>query len=169
MKAWFVFVSLCAIGLATHLLPHDMGVSTLGMLGMLGAAYLPRAWVALPVCLVVAVSDYLAGGYALQAMAIVYLAHIFASIGVVTVLRHVSAMTVAQAALVSAVIFYLISNLTPMVMGYYDNTLAGWVTCYVNGLPYLLRGVLANLVFGGAAFGIVTFVGRRYAHRIATS
>ena len=43
MKLGLVILCLCILGLATHLVPHEMGVSTLGMLGMLGAAYLPGA------------------------------------------------------------------------------------------------------------------------------
>ena len=120
-------------------------------------------------CIVVAVSDLLAGGYAIPAMSVVYGAHVLATLGTAPCLSRIAPRTIIYAGVLNAVIFFLFSNLTPMLMGYYANTLAGWLACYINALPYLLKGILANLVFGGIAFSLIAVIGRRYAHRFATS
>jgi len=161
-------VGLALLGLATHLVPHDMGVSTVGAIGLLSAAYLPKHLLIVPLLVTIVVADLYSGGYAWQAMTVVYLAHGLAAFAVAPILKRVGFTTVGMAAVVSACVFYLVSNVTPMVMGYYDNTWVGWVSCYINGLPYLLRGILANAIFAGVAFGVIRLLSYRNAHRLAT-
>lgn len=143
------------IGILTHAVPHQFGVSTVGAVGMVAAAYLPRRLMLIPVFLTIFVVDALGGFYALAAMSFVYLGHLLAAFVLPAVLGRISVSRVASAAVLSAFVFYLVSNLTPMAMGYYPPTLDGLVTCYVNGLPYLFKGVLANLGFGGLAFAAI--------------
>ncbi len=166
----FLLLVLSVLGIATHLIPHNMGVSTVGAVGMLCAAFLPLRYLMVPVLVTVAVADVLHGTYGTLAMSFVYLGHIAAAYAAKPALsRRVAPLTVAAAALLSAVAFYLVSNITPMVMQYYPNTLAGWMACYLNGLPYLLRGLIANLVFGGLFFSLTYLVRQKYAHRLSAT
>jgi len=163
---WLIATVLCIVGACSHLLPHPAGISTIGAIGMLGAAYLPRHLLPLPVIVSVATADAILGAYGMPAMALVYLAHIAGAAGVVPLLRKVSALQVGSAAVGSAIVFFLISNAAPMVMEFYPNTLAGWVSCYAAGIPFLLRSIAANLIFGAVAFGSIhglLFVLRRWA------
>ena len=164
-----LLLALSILGVATHLIPHDMGISTVGAVGMLCAAYLPLRYLVVPVLVTVAVADVLNGTYGSLAMSFVYAGHMAAVFAAKPVLGKVSPSMVLVAAGLSAVAFYLVSNVTPMVMQYYPNTLAGWTACYVNGLPYLLRGFIANLVFGGLFFTLIYFVRRQYAHRLTAA
>ncbi|MEM7781565.1 MAG: DUF6580 family putative transport protein [Pseudomonadota bacterium] len=161
----FVALMVMLAGVASHALPHPMGVSTVGAVGMLAAAYLPRKLVIVPVIATVLIVDAINGFYNLLAMSFVYLGHLAAALSVSPVLSSINVRSVALAALVSAVVFYLLSNLTPMAMGYYPNTLEGWITCYVNALPFLLRGILANAIYGGIAFGLIALIGASDARR----
>lgn len=161
-----VALLLTLAGIASHALPHAMGVSTVGAVGMLAAAYLPKRLVLLPVLGTVLVVDAINGFYSLLAMSFVYLGHLAAAYAVTPVLATIKVRSVAVAAIVSAVVFYLLSNLTPMAMGFYPSTFAGWVDCYVNALPFFLRGILANAVFGGLAFGLITLIGASDAGRL---
>ncbi len=165
----FALLGFSALGFFTHLIPHDMGVSTVGAIGMLSAAYLPRHLLGIPVLLTVLLVDATQSFYAISAMSVVYLGHVGAAYSARPVLAKVRPVTVVGAGLMSAVVFYLISNLSPMVMGYYPPTTEGWIACYINGLPFLLRGMLANLVFGGAFFGVVWLIGANRAHRFVTA
>ena len=160
---------LSVVGVLTHSIPHDMGVSTVGAIGMLCAAFLPRAASLVPVLITVAFVDALSGGYGLVAMSFVYVGHVAAAIAVRPVLRSTGPRTVLIAAVVNAVVFYLLSNITPMAMAYYPPTLEGWFTCYVNGLPFLLRGTAANIVFGGVFFGFIWLVAQYGAGRFAAA
>ena len=118
-RSGLIVVGLSVLGIITHLLPHSMGVSTVGAIGMLAAAYLPRFLLLIPVLVTVLVADLMLGGYAWQAMLFVYLAHGLAAFSLVPLLRHVRFVSVVFAGVLSAFIFYLVSNITPMAMGYY--------------------------------------------------
>ena len=154
-KPWFIALTLCVVGAASHLLPHPAGVSTIGAIGLLAAAYLPRHLLPLPVLVSVAAADAIIGAYGTAAMALVYIAHIACAAGVTPLLRKIGPLQVGGAAVVSAIIFYLISNAAPMATGFYPNTLAGWLSCYAAGIPFLLRSIAANLIFGAVAFGSI--------------
>ena len=168
-KTGVLVVFLSALGIFSHLLPHDMGISTVGAIGMLAAAYLPR-WLALiPVVVTVFVSDLYVGFYGLIGMSFVYLAHVLATLAVQSTLKRPRALTVTGAAVLNACVFYAVSNLTPMALEFYPATLSGWLTCYANALPYLMKGILANLAFGGAAFGIIWLVSISSAYRLLTA
>ncbi len=168
-RTGLVLGGISLLGIVTHALPHDMGVSTVGAVSMLAAAYLPGRLLLLPVLATVIAVVILYGSYGLLAMGFVYLAHLCAAGALYALLRSVRPTTVAIAAIVNAIVFYLLSNLTPMAMGFYPPTVDGWITCYINGLPFLLKGIAANLAFGGLFFFIIGFAGERVAHRIATS
>ena len=168
-KTWLIVVGLSLLGILSHLVPHDMGVSTVGAIGMLASAYLTRRLLMWPILATVFVVDAIHGFYALLAMSFVYLAHVLAAFAVKPILGSVTLKAVVGAGIVSAVTFYVVSNLTPIAMGYYPMSLDGWITCYVNGLPFLFRGVLANVVFGAAFFGVIWIVRESFAHRIAAS
>ncbi len=155
LNPWLIALVLCVIGASSHLLPHPAGISTVGAIGMLAAAYLPKHLLPLPVLASVATVDAINGTYHVTAMALVYAAHLLSAAGVAPILRRVQVLHVGGAAIISAVIFYLISNVSPMAMGFYPNTVAGWLACYVAGIPFLLRGIAANLIFGAVAFGSI--------------
>ena len=154
-KPWLIALALCVVGASSHLLPHPAGMSTVGAIGMLAAAYLPRHLVPLPVLVSVATVDVIIGTYGIASMALVYIAHLVSAAGVIPILARVRVLRIGGAAVISAVIFYLISNAAPMAAGYYPNTVAGWISCYAAGIPFLLRGIAANLIFGAVAFGAV--------------
>lgn len=168
-RSLLVLTGLSLLGIITHLVPHDMGVSTVGAISMLAAAFLPRSLRLVPVLATVLLVDAVNGFYVALAMAFVYLGHLAGVLVLGPILASKNARMVALAAIANALVFYLVSNITPMAMGFYPATLEGWINCYVNGLPFLLRGVLANLVFGGVAFGSVWLVGEIRAHRLVTT
>ena len=162
-------LGLTLAGAASHALPHPMGVSTVGALGMLTAAYLPRRYALVPVSLTALLVDAYNGFYSLLAMSFVYIGHLAATLAVRPVLSSVGVRSVAVAAVVSAFVFYALSNLTPMAMGYYPNTFAGWIACYTNALPFLFKSIVANAIYGGLAFGLVALIGANHAHRLAAA
>jgi hypothetical protein len=166
IRNWLILFALTFVGVVTHLAPHDMGVSTVGALSMLAAAYLPRHLLLVPVFITVVAADLFVGPYGWAAMGFVYLAYLAAAFVIAPGLGVVKPRTVLGAAALNAVVFYLVSNISQAML-FYPATFEGWITCYVNGLPFLGRGILANIVFGSLAFGIIHLVSQFYAHRIA--
>lgn len=161
--------ALSLLGAATHLVPHDMGISTVGAVSMLAAAYLPRSLTLVPVLVTLLAYDLLNGFYGALGMSFVYLAHLAAALAVRPLLRRTRPGNLALASVANATVFYLVSNITPMALAFYPATLDGWIACYVAGLPFLLKGILANLAFGGAAFGAIWLVREYRANRLAAA
>lgn len=159
LKDGLLAASLALAGILSHALPHPMGVSTVGAIGMVAAAYMSRRLMLVPVLATVLLIDGMNGFYSALAMGFVYAGHLLAALAVRPVLHRIGITPVVLAAFASAVMFYLVSNITPMAMGFYPNTLEGWIACYTNGLPFLLKGIFANVIFGGAAFGIIALTG----------
>lgn len=151
-----VLLALSALGVISHLVPHSAGISTVGAIGMMAAALLPRHLLPIPVLLTVVSFDLINGTYQIAAMAFVYVAHLAAAWSLTPVLspakKKISVPIFGCAAVLSAVIFYIVSNATPIALGFYPNTLEGWMTCYMAGLPFLLKGILANIIFGSIGF-----------------
>lgn len=154
-KHLLILCSLTILGLGSHLLPHPVGFTTVGAISMMAAAYLPRHLMLVPILIVVIVADILTGFYSLVAMCIVYAAHLAALTAVSPVLSRLSGSSVAGSAVINAVVFFLISNLSPLYSGYYPMSVEGITLCYTNAIPFLARRVLANLIFGGIAFGAI--------------
>lgn len=169
LKNGFLAASLALAGVLSHALPHPMGVSTVGAVGMVAAAYLPRHLMLVPVLATLLAIDSINGFYGLLAMSFVYAGHLLAAVAVQPVLRKIGVTSVGLAAIGSSLVFYLVSNLTPIAMGFYPNTAEGWIACYAAGLPFLLKGMLANAVYGGAAFGVVALTGAFDADRISAA
>lgn len=164
-----LIVALTFVGVVTHSVPHEWGFSTVGALSLVAARYVSGVWLLVPVLATVLFIDALAGFYALPALVVVYLAYAAAAYAVVPLMSRLAPGRFALAALAQALAFYVVSNVAPMVMGYYPATAEGWLTCYLNGLPFLLKGVAANLIFGGLTFVAVEFYrSSRYAHRLAS-
>ncbi len=151
-----ILLVLVALGVVSHLVPHTAGISTVGAIGMMSALLLPRHLIAIPVLLTIVVFDLIHGTYQIAAMAFVYVAHLAAAWSLTPVLspesKKLSLPKFGSEAVLSAVVFYAVSNATPIALGFYPNTLEGWMTCYMAGLPFLLKGILANVIFGGIGF-----------------
>lgn len=154
-RTWFVLAALCMLGISTHLLPHPYGFTTVGALGMLAAAYLPKTFMPVPVLVTVLAADVLIGGYAMISMILVYAAHVAATLSVWWLGKSQSVRFVVGASVANAIVFYLISNLAPLSSGFYPATLEGVLLCYTMALPYLAKAIASNLIFGGLAFGTV--------------
>ncbi|MEE8439659.1 MAG: hypothetical protein V3S07_08720, partial [Micropepsaceae bacterium] len=76
IRNWLILAGLTCLGLVTHLVPHSMGVSTLGALSMLAAAYLPRHLLLIPIFITVVAADLMVGPFGWAAMGFVYLGYI---------------------------------------------------------------------------------------------
>lgn len=169
IKNLLVLVLLSGFGFLTHITPHAMGFSTVGAVSLLAVAYLPWRLCFIPPLVTLSVYDYVHGGYGFAAMSFVYLAHIAAAYSVYPILKRIAVTPIVTASAVNAVVFYLISNITPMALNFYPNSVDGWLLCYSNGLPFLLKGLLANLLFAGIVFSIILMTKKLYAHRFATA
>jgi hypothetical protein len=67
---------------------------------------------------------------------------------------------VASAAVVSSLVFYIVSNFGVWLMGWYPRTLGGLLDCYIMAVPFLRNFTLATLIYAGVFFGLYELIAR---------
>jgi len=88
---------------------------------------------------------------------------------------RVKPLYVAGAAVGSALSFFLVSNFGVWASGYvgYPKTFGGLMAAYAAAIPFFEKGILSDLVFSGAFFGIPAliahFSGSTAAHKDAAA
>ena len=89
--------------------------------------------------------------------------------------NHKSVTAVASLTLLSAVVFFVVTNFAMWLIGIetwragevnplktaYAPTLAGFLDCYVQALPFFHWTLLGNIVYGGVLFGGFALAERR--------
>ena len=86
-------------------------------------------------------------------------------------LKKVEIKNLILSSLLASVTFFLISNFGTWVSGLmpYSKDFAGLISCYAAGLPFLKTGLLGDLFYCGAMFGLFELVQSRVpALRIST-
>ena len=145
---------LLALVTTLHLIPHPFGVSPIGGTALYAGAYgsLRIAWL-IPL-IPLFVGDLFGGFYDLTVMGFVYLGFALSALVGRLLLSHRRNMRRYVLAVVAgAVVFYLVSNFSIWLVGMYPSTVAGLISCYVDGLPYLGTAIIADAVYCALLFG----------------
>mgnify|MGYP001824530623 FL=1 len=156
------------IALATliHLLPHPFGVSSIGATALYAGANGTRyIWLAPLIPLTLAalifgfyeplVMVFVFGGFALSSFA-----------GKWFLQRKRNYARFGGAVATGAIVFYVASNFGIWLAGYYPQTTAGLVQCYINGLPFLGQSMLADAAFSFILFGAHSALERRQTEAV---
>ena len=132
----------------TRLLPHPFNFTPIGAIALFGGAYFSRKYLAFLIPLAaMLLSDALIGFHG--TMWAVYLSFVLiVGIGM-GALQKVTLGRVAGSAVVSSVLFFLITNFAVWYTsaGFYPPTLAGLGACYLAGLQFYQQDFFGNLFF----------------------
>ena len=163
--------AIILIAALSRLLPHPFNFTPIGAIALFGGAQFSRKYLAFLVPLAaMLVSDLLIGFHG--TMWAVYLAFILTVAIGMGFLRKITAGRVFGSALVSSVLFFLITNFAVWYgsSGFYPQTLAGLGACYAAGLQFyqqtffgnlFLNTVMGDLFFSGLLFGTYELIKRR--------
>lgn len=146
-----------AAGLA-RILPHTANLTPVGGLGLYaGARVRPPAALLTPI-LAVLIGDLVAGTWAGPIVAAgVYVGLLGGPLAGRWLLdRRVAPGRFAAAVVAAALWFFLASNFAMWLSGIgdYAPTPAGLAECYLAGLPYLVRSMLADAAFAALLFAV---------------
>ena len=143
-----------------RLLEHPYNVTPIGAFALFCGAYFTdrRLWL-LPLAALL-IGDVVTGFYAAMVMVFVYGGFALSSlVGRYLPGQERSPIRTVGGVLLAALAFYLVSNVG-MWLYAYPLTAAGLLACWIDGLPYLLRSVVGDLIYAGLMFGIVEWHGR---------
>jgi len=146
---------LIALAILGRLLPHPDNITPLTAIGLFAGAYLDkRLFLIVPITAAL-ISDLLGPGfYNLTIMLFVYIGFgLSALLSRALLFGNGKLSRLPATVLLSALCFYLVSNLGAWWV-YYEHSLSGLISCYVNGLPYLGRSLAGDLSYALAFFGM---------------
>lgn len=149
-----VMIVLAAL---SRILPHPFNFTPIEAMALFGGAYFANRWLSLAVpLLAMLLADFFLGFH--SGMPVIYSTILLISILGFALRGKVTALRVAGFGLVSATLFFLVTNFAVWLEGsMYPMNASGLLSCYIAGIPFFhwqLAGVATYciLLFGGFAF-----------------
>jgi len=165
---FFALLGITLSAAAMRLLPHPPNMIPIAAMALFGGAYFTNRRTAFLVPLAAMYLSDLALGFFIYDfgwfhgfMPFVYAGFIVTVCLGLLIRRWLSPWTVAGAALISSVLFFVITNFGVwLVSGLYPKTATGLVSCYVAAIPFF-----RNALVGNAFYTLVLFGGFALAQR----
>ncbi len=153
---------------ATRLMPHPPNMTAIGAMGLFGAAYLNKKYLAFLVPFIALWITDLAINNILYAQFydhFVLMGSVWTYIGFGAIVlfgmgwfKKINWKTVVGGSLSASAIFFFISNFGVWASGtMYPMNFAGLGACFSAGLPFLLNTVVGDLFFCGVLFGVYEY------------
>jgi len=149
----FALLSAILVAAVLRLVPHPPNFTPIGAMALFSGAYLGRRGLAFAAPLgAMALSDAVLGFY--SGFWITYVAVALIVVVGWLALSRVSVLRVGGAAIVSSVLFFLVSNFgTWSSSGMYPHTFAGLSACYVAAIPFFQNTIAGDLFYATLLFG----------------
>ena len=163
-----VLIGFIVAAALSRLIPHPPNLTPVGAMALFGGAYFGSRATAIAVPLTaMLLSDLVLAathGWALGWMTVVIYGCIAVSVWLGIRLRsRVNVSTVATNSLLSALIFFIVTNLAVWAHGsFYPMDLSGLLACYVAALPFFGNTLAGYAVYGLTLFGGFAFLQRRF-------
>jgi hypothetical protein len=148
-----VLLSMIVGAAAMRLLPHPANVTPIAALALFGgASFSDRRLAFIAPLTALLLSDLLLGLY--RGMEYQYASFALTVCLGLMLRKRRSAVSVAAAAIASALIFFVVSDFGVWLTSpLYPKTLAGLMTCYVAAIPFLRNMVLGDFFYAALLFG----------------
>jgi len=142
---------LIAFGFMLRLIPHVPNMVPVAAIAIFAGAYLNKKIVPWVPLAIMVISDLIIGLHGV----IFYTWGAFILIGYMGMFlrtRRTPARIFSMGVL-SALVFFVITNFG-VALAWYPHTAAGFVSCYVNALPFLRNTLVSNVLFSFVFFGV---------------
>jgi hypothetical protein len=170
-----VLVAMIVVSAFSRLVPHMPNFSSLGAIGLFGAAYFSKKWQAffVPIAAtwlsdlfinnVVYVKYYPTFSWFYPGFYWQYGSYLLIVIAGLLILKTVNTKTILTGVLASTVIFFLVSNFGCWLGNIaYPQNFNGLLQCYVAGVPFLKGTFLSDLVYSIILFGGFSWVQNQF-------
>jgi hypothetical protein len=158
-----MFYLLILVAAASRFLPHPPNVACVGAIGLFAGCYLSGRRAYLVPLAILLLSDVIGQFFSVAGMGFyqpITMAMVYAgAMAAVPVGRWIGRgnrllLGVPVGSLVASTLFFVLSNLGVWFAGWYQLSLSGLVTCYVNAIPFYGYTVAGDLVFSALLFGV---------------
>jgi hypothetical protein len=173
MKVKLAFF-LIILATLSRFLPFPPNFSPIAAIGLFGAAYFGKKWMALALPLAALfLSDLVLNNvvYAQYFKSFAWVTSLWLYVGFAAVIavgmlqlreQKISALKVLGASLTASLLFFLISNFSVWLeSGMYPKTAEGLVACFTAAIPFFGNTMMGDLFFSGVMFGTYEYVTRK--------
>ena len=153
----FLFITT---GVILRLIDHLPNFTPIAAIALFGAVYLPRRLAFIIPIAAMLISDIFIGFYAPSLMAVVYGSFLLTVILGLWLEQHKNWPNILASSLGAAVLFFITTNLAVWALTpWYAKTLTGLIQCYYLALPFFRNGLMGDLFYTVAFFGLYQAVG----------
>jgi hypothetical protein len=160
---FWLALALVIAGIVLRVLPHPWNFAPIGAIALFAGARFERRSFAIAIPLVaMLIGDAFIGFHSL--MPVIYATYaLIAVIGMLLRDRRASIPAVGGCALLSATIFYIVTNFAVWAMGTtYAKSVAGLMACYIAAIPFFGNTLASDLLYSALFFGIFALSERTF-------
>lgn len=143
-------------GVVARLLPHLPNFTPIAATALFGGVYLKKRYALIIPLAAMFISDIFIGFHSM--MPYVYGSFVLTGLIGMYLRTHKNVQNVSAAALVSSILFFLITNFGVWAGGMYTRDLSGLWQSYVMAIPFFKNTLLGDLFYTGAFFGAYELV-----------
>jgi hypothetical protein len=148
-----IIFALIVIAMLIRLLPHPQNFTPIAAIALFSGALLGKKWYAFILPMVIMLlSDIVLGFH--STMWAVYLSFALVIVLGMFLCRTMRFTHVFFTALLSSILFFVITNFACFMHGWYGYTTTGLLTCYQMAIPFFKMELLSTMVYAVAFWGI---------------
>jgi hypothetical protein len=151
-------IMLVLAGILLRFAPHAPNFTPVAAIALFGGVYLNKKYSLIVPLALMMVSDIFLGMH--NVVLFTWGGFILTAFLGMWVKNNKTISRTLSASILSAVVFYLVSNFGVWLMGWYPLTLSGLVDCYVLALPFLRTFAVATIVYSAVFFGAYELIAR---------
>lgn len=156
---FFVALLFILVGISLRLIPHAPNFAPIAAIALFGGVYFSKKIALVLPVLAMLISDAFIGFYDFKIMAAVYGSFLLSVVLGFWLKNHKKWHTVAGAAILSSVLFFLITNFAVWAFSpWYAKTFSGIIQSYVMALPFFRNSLLGDLFYTSVFFGAYEIV-----------
>ena len=165
-------IGLILTGILLRFAPHAPNFTAIGAIALFSGAYLNKKYAyVVPLALMI-ISDIFLGFH--NVVIFTWGGFILITLLGAWLKKKRSVARTLLFSLISAALFYIISNFGVWLMGWYPRNLDGLIKCYIMALPFLRNFTLATVLYTALFFGIYESVayfvrGTKYSRVLLTN
>ncbi|HOX54222.1 MAG TPA: hypothetical protein PLC32_02105 [Candidatus Omnitrophota bacterium] len=151
-------IALIVLGILTRFLPHAPNFNPAIAIALFGGYYLNKKYALSVPLLLMVISDIFLGLH--NTILFTWGSVVLISILGLSQKKNKSILNVAGFSLISAVLFFVITNFGVWFSGWYPYTLKGLTDCFIMGIPFFRATLLSTLVYAAVMFGAYELIAR---------
>ena len=163
--------ALLVFGILTRFISHAPNFTAVTAIALFGGVYLNRKYAILLPLVLMMISDVFIGFH--DTIFFTWGSFVLIAFIGLWVREHKRASTILASSIVSAILFFIITNFGAWLSVLYPHTWNGFITCYTLAIPFFRNTLLSSVIYSTVLFGTYEYIafrvkGTRFARALLT-